>query len=623
MLQLTGVGANSNLFSEIPAFIGNLRELVLLDFRQNQLRKLPKELCTLKKLQKLFLNENKLYALPEQIGDLESLELLNLSKNDLMALPNTVHRLSKLTVLDVRLNQLHEAPNVNMLPNLFHLSLRSNRLTSFSVQAGHFVSLRHLDLYGNLLKKISICEGEMTNLQHLDLENNSLSSFPSALLHMPQLSILYLSKNCLKKLPRDIDKIKSLLIFSVSDNQISELPENIKNMNSLRDFDLSRNPVCSNFNHLQGFIQALQNVKNLKMEPPKDHSKPAEPFGEKKKAKEKSNKLMGLFGSPRHPTEDSHEEESEGNEEDEEYEDILEGQDPKELLSTLERASRLQELPAFVTEVGCEEEMNKAGMKRGKKENVLWQQEKGKEGRKEKKRFQMEDVSLVSFPFDSHGSCGLFCVFDGHAGDTAACLAKEKFPGEFERQLECVCGERLKHDLSAVFHNTFLEVDNQLKSSCEYVGATATCVFIWKLGNKTLMQASNVGDSSAFLYRNKKPVALTQDHSLKKDGGRERQRLEKYGIEVLEGQTRLNGLGITRALGDHFAKQMNCGLIAVPETSPVYELGESDSHVVVASDGLWDVLDAATVFEILQNNSELSAKELATKLTKTAVANNK
>jgi|SRR3989338_5335111 serine/threonine protein phosphatase PrpC len=79
-------------------------------------------------------------------------------------------------------------------------------------------------------------------------------------------------------------------------------------------------------------------------------------------------------------------------------------------------------------------------------------------------------------------------------------------------------------------------------------------------------------------------MALTQDH--RPTIPRERERITAQGIKLEAGQTRLNGLAVSRALGDHFPKEMNCGLIAEPYVSPAIKLNKNDSHLIIASDGV-------------------------------------
>ena len=92
-----------------------------------------------------------------------------------------------------------------------------------------------------------------------------------------------------------------------------------------------------------------------------------------------------------------------------------------------------------------------------------------------------------------------------------------------------------------------------------------------------------------FFYFRKEndPIILTVDHNLSKDSdGSERERLKNAGIKLTEGQTRLSGLGVTRALGDFFAKEEKTGLIAVPHVSKPIKLKKENSFLIVASDGV-------------------------------------
>ena len=64
----------ANKLREIPAEIGNLKELRLLDISNNELVHLPTSMKKLDYLEKLYLGYNKLTALPTEIGDLTNLK---------------------------------------------------------------------------------------------------------------------------------------------------------------------------------------------------------------------------------------------------------------------------------------------------------------------------------------------------------------------------------------------------------------------------------------------------------------------------------------------------------------------------------------------------------------------
>mmetsp|Transcript_9559 Transcript_9559/g.23950 ORF Transcript_9559/g.23950 Transcript_9559/m.23950 type:complete len:921 (-) Transcript_9559:278-3040(-) len=246
-------------------------------------------------------------------------------------------------------------------------------------------------------------------------------------------------------------------------------------------------------------------------------------------------------------------------------------------------------------------DMNKAGLMR-------------KKGRIEKAPLMQEDAYMCvpKMGVASHGSHNhaLFGVCDGHAGAAAALSAKILLPEELAHQAQAY-----KTDTRSMLHVGFLTTDEKMaKHECE--GCTCTAVYFWKNKDGRFLQAANVGDSSAFLCRGGKAIPLSVDHKLTNRD--EFQRIKNLGINLSSGQTRINGLGVTRALGDHFAKDTNSGMCAVPYVSDVYQIKEQDKFVVIASDGLWDVISGQKAIDSLLR-SELTCEEMACKLLKTAL----
>ena len=94
--------------------------------------------------------------------------------------------------------------------------------------------------------------------------------------------------------------------------------------------------------------------------------------------------------------------------------------------------------------------------------------------------------------------------------------------------------------------------------------------------------------SILFLHssQDNKAIQITIDHNLSKDNGIERERLANSGIKLTEGQTRLSGLGVTRALGDFFAKEEKVGITALPSVSKPIKITDSIKFMIVASDGV-------------------------------------
>ena len=69
--------------------------------RDNQLVGLPTSIHRLTKLEELHLDGNKLTELPAEIGDLRELRVLNVRKNQLVGLPTSIQRLTKLDELNL------------------------------------------------------------------------------------------------------------------------------------------------------------------------------------------------------------------------------------------------------------------------------------------------------------------------------------------------------------------------------------------------------------------------------------------------------------------------------------------------------------------------------------------
>lgn len=271
-----------------------------------------------------------------------------------------------------------------------------------------------------------------------------------------------------------------------------------------------------------------------------------------------------------------------------------------------------RERPA-VSGFSASEALNKSGLARAKKSVPL--NKGGKKG-----SYQMEDYHFCAFPWEKP-SWGLFCVFDGHSGKDCAEKASQLMPVKLKHHLESsgVDLDAGSVDLTEVFEKAFADTDKELEEF-EYEGCTTTVVFVYKTASgHRYLQAANVGDSSAHLVRKGKAVELTQDHH--PNYPREIERLAKLGIEINPGQTRLNGLAVSRALGDHFPKSTDCGIVGVPSVSDIYKLKDSDSFLVLASDGLWDVINFQTSYDIIKDMD--TPEEMSEALLKTATRSSK
>ncbi|CAL9057475.1 unnamed protein product [Musa banksii] len=117
---------------------------------------------------------------------------------------------------------------------------------------------------------------------------------------------------------------------------------------------------------------------------------------------------------------------------------------------------------------------------------------------------------------------------------------------------------------------------------CNHVGSTAVVAVV---GPDRIVVA-NCGDSRAVLCHDGAPVPLSTDH--KPDRPDELRRIEAAGGRIIywDGARVLGVLAMSRAIGDNYLKPY---VISEPEVT-VTEREEGDECLLLASDGLWDVV---------------------------------
>lgn len=126
---LDGLEVNNNMIAVIPDWVGDLPQLVFLDFSSNRIAVLPESISRLRGLTILLLTNNKIEEVPEWIGDLVNLNELGLNNNKVSSLPKSITKLVNLRDLFLSGNEFTVAPEgLNNLPALQRLGLRNNPL---------------------------------------------------------------------------------------------------------------------------------------------------------------------------------------------------------------------------------------------------------------------------------------------------------------------------------------------------------------------------------------------------------------------------------------------------------------------------------------------------------------
>ncbi len=135
-------------------------------------------------------------------------------------------------------------------------------------------------------------------------------------------------------------------------------------------------------------------------------------------------------------------------------------------------------------------------------------------------------------------------------------------------------------------------------------GGSTGCA-VWVMGD--LIYSGNVGDSRFILSYDGVAYNVSLDH--KPTRRHEKQRVLKAGGNLQDG--RINGeLGVARSFGDFvFKEEMSLAaheqlVTAVPDVRTV-DIEESIDFLVIASDGIWDVLRNQEVVDMIINRMEL------------------
>ncbi|PSR95322.1 Protein like [Actinidia chinensis var. chinensis] len=244
--------------------------------------------------------------------------------------------------------------------------------------------------------------------------------------------------------------------------------------------------------------------------------------------------------------------------------------------------------------------------------------------------FISEDVTFCGV-FDGHGPHGHLvarkvrdalplkllsflhsCELKRSGSGTACCTGNLKSDGG-DPEDNGVTENKVDSLWREVFLKSYKAMDKELRShpnlDCFCSGSTA--VTIVKQGTNLYM--GNIGDSRAILGSkdsNDSMVAIQLTVDLKPDLPREAERIKrcKGRVFALQDEPEVPrvwlpfddapGLAMARAFGDFCLKEY--GVISIPEFSH-WILTERDKFIVLASDGVWDVLSNEEVVDIVSS----------------------
>ncbi|KAL2338749.1 hypothetical protein Fmac_013195 [Flemingia macrophylla] len=215
---------------------------------------------------------------------------------------------------------------------------------------------------------------------------------------------------------------------------------------------------------------------------------------------------------------------------------------------------------------------------------------------------------------DKHSLAHFFGVYDGHGGLQVANYCQEHLHSLLIKEIEAAQSSLAETNArddwqdhwKKAFINCFKKVDDEVGGigagnsgnnsggseplAPETAGSTAVVTIL----SQTHIIVANCGDSRTVLYRGKEAMPLSSDHKPNRED--ERARIEAAGGRVIhwKGYRVLGVLAMSRSIGDRYLKPW---IIPEPEVS-IVRREKNDECLILASDGLWDVMTNEEACEV-------------------------
>ncbi|KJE88716.1 AGC protein kinase [Capsaspora owczarzaki ATCC 30864] len=621
LVELHQLILTSNALEVLPDGIGNLTKLTLLDVRFNKLSSLPASMSRLVSLTRIDIRQNPLQQFPPVLANLPKLETLDIGPNNFarapaldVALPalKTIRApeaflgslnftvlpqmLTKINLTDNGLTSLPEA--IGDLPNLESLIVKNNQLRSLPAKIFAIPTLKWLYAAYNqievLPEKFAKCLIQIFEVQH-----NRLQKLPDKLLKFCYMTrVLNVSNNMLTELPAlsdtdelnaveelyvgqnrlndaQVDKITGMLklrILDVSYNGLTAVSGNISRLTELGTLNVAGNKLTElprSINRLKKLKYVLANSNKLRDLPPLPESLVHLDLGCNRLAAIPASvralpvlELLDVSGNTKL---------------------VVEGQFATTALQriTAEAVANVRGLSdahAKKTEAG------------GYLLGDVWSYGSADiMGR----RLRMEDSLVKMRRVRGNEFEAIFGVFDGHSGPDVADILAKSFPVAIENEL----GRLGNADPLAALRSAFLCANRDIGEAGYRCGSTGAVVYLQRLDSGVVrLFAANIGDTEALICRGGNTYELlTTKHSIENQV--ERNRILSQG-GFFSDDDRVNGiLAATRAFGDSYLN---------PYVSPepflkAINIQPADEFVILACDGLWDVVSYELAVEIARS----------------------
>ena len=237
-----------------------------------------------------------------------------------------------------------------------------------------------------------------------------------------------------------------------------------------------------------------------------------------------------------------------------------------------------------------------------------------KEDQNRQYKENMEDKAKSIDNFTNSKNQSLFMLFDGHGGDEVSKYLQRNFDTVYRKNLNNNISDT---SIESALKSSFIEIDSQIKTlHCPSTGSTGCVAHIVRYSESSYkVYVANIGDTRCSLIS---PVSFQRlSYDDKASDQKEKERVISLGGTVTN--DRVNGeLMLTRAFGDYDLKDK--GVISEPHVvSKEIDVNVKNQFLILACDGIWDVLSEDDIMQIIMFNNKESG-ELAKNIMKSALS---
>ena len=494
------------------------------------------------------------------------------------------------------------------------LILTNNKLKTLPLDFTiRFEELKVLNIDNNNLIEFPLVLCNLNKLEKLSLETNNITTIPPDIKLLKfTLKKLNISNNELIELPLEIGELNLLQKLEMHNNKINKLPPTMSNMTNLTELSLFGNSIVSPppFIYNKGVVHILRYLREVQQSitqctPEIEYiwSRKITITMSEAKNKLKRNPSVKILTRSQSIT--------------------SEHKSSKAINAQLKKIGNNTTTNLFRDE---QQDSDNTSILNLNQSQLLYYLTDYHTCEAQGRRDYMEDRCIAisrlqqKIPTDMlnevvnlFSKIGYFGVYDGHGGS----LCAEYLLKHLHKNI-CNQPSFAKGDFENAIKTGFSMTDENFIKKCMEHGLIdgSTALVVLLIDDKIV--TAHCGDSRAVLSRDKKAIRLTEDH--KPDRVDELARIEELGGEVVfRGNCfRVMGdLAMSRSFGDLRLKKPNPYVISDPEIR-VEELTPKDEFIILASDGLWDVLTDQRAVDIVRKCSNV--EEASKKLVETALA---